>query len=87
MTAQTSLFDAEPVALAPAQAEVVEALRWLIVASDTTDVQRALREHNIPRERSNIARRLFEFEGLGLVERVGHNMDRRGHPTLWRRAL
>lgn len=83
MTSQPTLWDK---ALAPAQQECLEALRWLMVASDTTDIQKALAEHGIPRERSNIAKRLNELEAMGLVERVGRNLTRRQHPTTWRRT-
>jgi len=84
---QTSLFDPpETKPLSPTQQEVVEALRWLIVASDTSDIQRALAEHNINRQRNEIAKRLCELELLGRVVRVGRNFDRRGWPTTWRRV-
>ena len=71
--------------LMPSQEEVMEALRYITHAADTTDIQKALAEHNIPRERSNLAKRLCELEDLGLVERVGRNVHRTGHPTTWRR--
>jgi predicted transcriptional regulator len=84
---QTSLFDPpETKPLGPTQQEVVEALRWLIVASDTSDIQRALAEHNINRQRNEIAKRLGELEARGLVARTGRNFDRRGWPTTWKRV-
>lgn len=79
-------LDVPTVRLSPCQQEVHEALRWLIVASDTTDIQRALAEHGISRQTNTIAKRLCELEGKGLVERCGRNYSRRGHPTTWRRA-
>lgn len=85
MGEQATLFD--PVRpLSPSQQEVLEALRWLVTSSDTTDIQRVLGEHNIRRERSNIAKRLCELEEVGLVVRVGRNFGRRGNPTTWRRT-
>lgn len=81
---QASLFD-PPVHLSHTQQSVHEALRWLVVASDTTDIRRALAEHDIPMERNCIAKRLNELEELGLVERVGRNYSRRGNPTTWKR--
>lgn len=81
---EPSLFDAPHVS--PAQAECLEALRWLMVASDTTDIQHALAEHNIQRQTNTIAKRLCELEAKGLVERTGRNLHRRGHPTTWRRV-
>ena len=78
---QATLFDQ---ALSPTQQEVIEALRWLIVPGDTHDIQRALGEHGITRERNTLAKRLGELESKGLVERVGHSA-RKGTPTTWRR--
>lgn len=86
MPEQLNLLDPPAKPLGHAQAAVHEALRWLIVAGDTTDLQKALGEHGMPMERSNIARRLCELEEMGLVERVGHNYSRRGNPTTWRRS-
>lgn len=84
MTDQLPLFDVKP--LSPSQQEVHEALRWLIVAGTTTDIQRALAEHGIQRERNSIAKRLCELEGKGLVERVGTEHVGRGiSRTTWRR--
>jgi hypothetical protein len=84
---QTSLFDPpETKPLSPSQQECLEALRWLIVASDCSDIQRALREHGIDRQTNTIARRLCDLEAMGLVVRVGRNFDRRGWPTTWRRT-
>lgn len=75
-----------PRTLSPCQAEVIEALRWLVAAGDTADIQRALAEHDIPRERNSIAKRLCELEDFGLVERVGTRSAGRGVTrTLWRR--
>lgn len=76
--------DAKP--MSPTQQEVYEALRWVIVAADTTLLQDALAEHGIRRQTNTIAKRLCELEAKGLVERVGRNFSRRGHPTLWRRT-
>lgn len=88
MTAQASLFDATPARpLKPSQQEVMEALRVLIVASDTADIQRALRERGIPREKNCLSKRLHELEALSLVERVGKNFGPRGVTrTTWRRT-
>lgn len=73
-------------ALSPTQQEVYEALRLLIVAADTTDIQKVLAEHNIQRQTNTIAKRLCELEAKGLVRRSGRNMTRRGHPTTWSRT-
>lgn len=85
MTA-TQLSILDPVKpLSPTQREVFSALGWLVVPSDTSDIQRALAERQTFRERSNLAKRLCELEAMNLVERVGRNYDRRGNPTTWRR--
>lgn len=87
MTQQLSLLDAAPAKpLKPSQQEVMEALRVLIVASDTSAIQEVLASHNIPREKNCIAKRLTELERLGLVERVGKNHLEHGVArTTWRR--
>ena len=85
MNRQQSLL-LDTVKLRPAQAEVLEAMRWLVAAGTTSDIQRALSAHGIPREKNCIAKRLHEVEALGLVERVGHDFSRKGSPTVWRRV-
>jgi len=81
---QPSLFASDTKPLSPSQQEVLEALRWCVVASDTGDIQRALREHGIIRERNCIAKRLTELEAKGLVERAGTSFGKRPRTT-WRR--
>lgn len=83
MTDAPTLFDAP--SLTPTQQEVIEALRWLIVPGDTSDIQRALGEHNIPRATNCIAKRLTELERKGLVERVGRRAVKGVTRTVWRR--
>lgn len=82
MSQQT--LDLDPRSLTPTQQEVVEALRVLMHSADTTDIQRVIAEHGIPRDRNCLAKRLCELEALNRVERVGRNFARRGHPTTWR---
>jgi hypothetical protein len=80
---QGSLFT-DPKPLSPSQAECLEALRWLVAPGVTHDIQRALAEHGISRERNCLAKRLTELERLGRVERVGKAFG--GRPrTTWRR--
>lgn len=87
VTDQLALDLAPPRVLKPTQQEVLEALRWLIVPGDTADIQRALAEHNIPREKSCIAKRLCELEALGLVTRLGRVADGKGIVrTKWKRS-
>lgn len=81
---QLSLLD--PVRLRPAQQEVVEALKKITGPATTADLQRVLADHGLLRDRSCIAKRLGEIEALGLVERVGHDLTRKGNPTTWRRT-
>ena len=83
---QLDLFTEKVKPLPPSQQEVMESLRMLIVASTTADIQRCLAEHNITRERSCLAKRLGELREKGLVEPVGHDFSRKGHPTTWRRT-
>jgi hypothetical protein len=83
---QETLF-AGPKPLSPSQAEVLEAMRWMVVAGDTGDIQAALREHGIDRQTNVIAKRLCELEDRGLVERTGKHFVRRGVTrTTWRRT-
>ena len=85
MTYRTpSLFD--PVRLRPAQQEVVEALGKITGSATTTDLQRVIAAHGVPRDRNCLAKRLHELEALGVVERVGRDVSRRGTPTTWRRV-
>ena len=75
---QPTLFDTK---LNARQQEVYEALRRMIVAGTTADIQRTIGEYiPTPRDRNCISKRLCELEAMGLVERVGEN-----HPTVWRR--
>lgn len=75
----TTLFETT---LNASQQEILEALRWVVVAADTALIQKALAVHNIPRERNCIAKRLCELEEMGLVRRVGSN----GRRTTWGRV-
>jgi predicted transcriptional regulator len=79
-----TLFDT--IRLRPAQAEVFEALAKITGSATTADLQAVLAAHGLLRDRSVIAKRLCEIEALGLVERVGHDLTRRGTPTTWRRV-
>lgn len=83
---QLDLFADKVKPLSPSQQEVMEALRLLIVASSTSDIQRVLQDHNILRDRNCLAKRLGELRDKGLVEPVGHDFSRKGHPTTWRRT-
>jgi DNA-binding MarR family transcriptional regulator len=62
------------------EAEVLSALRKLICASDTHDIQRVLADYNLTRERNCISRRLTSLERKGMVRRAGVKDGRR---TLW----
>jgi len=65
--------------------EVLQALRWLVCASDTHDIQRVLAEHSLNRDRNCIARRLTSLERKGLVRRCGYKEATTGRrTTLWR---
>jgi len=69
------------------EAEVTEALRWLVCASDTHDIQRVLAEHGLRRDRNCVARRLTSLERKGLVRRCGFKDATTGRrTTLWRLA-
>lgn len=66
------------------EAEVVEALRLLVVASDTADIQRVLAERNMQREKNCISRRLTSLERKGMARRAGaKQLDRGVVRTLW----
>jgi len=65
--------------------EVLQALRWLVCASDTHDIQRVLAEHTMQRDRNCLARRLTSLERKGLVRRCGFKEATTGRrTTLWR---
>lgn len=81
---QQSLF--QPTRIRPAQAEVLAALEKITGSATTTDLQRVIAAHGIPRDRSVIAKRLCELEELGLVERTGRDVSSKGSPTTWRRT-
>lgn len=86
MSQQLSLLN-PPKPLSRSQGEVYEALRVVMGAADTTDIQRALAEHWVDRAKNEIASRLVELERKGLVERVGRNYVGRGVTrTTWRRT-
>ncbi len=69
----------------PREDEVLEALRWLVCASDTHDIQRVLAEHSMQRDRNCIARRLTSLERKGLARRAGFKDATTGRrTTLWR---
>lgn len=83
---QPSLFEEKVKSPSPSQQQVLEALRWLVVAADTLDIQRVLQDHDIRKDRNIISKRLGELEGMGLVERVGTAYDGRTARTTWRRV-
>lgn len=61
--------------------EIVQALRWLICASDTADIQRVLRDHGMDRDRNNIARRITSLCRKGVVRSVGTKVGPHGRAT------
>ena len=65
--------------------ECLLALRILVAASDTHDIQRVLAEAGFMRDRNCIARRLTSLQRKGLVARCGVKVGAAGKPTtLWR---
>jgi DNA-binding MarR family transcriptional regulator len=76
----TSVVAGKAVQTNAREAEVLSALRKLICASDTHDVQRVLADYNLTRERNCISRRLTSLERKGMVRRAGVKDGRR---TLW----
>lgn len=83
--AETSRVAAKTLDPNPRETEVLEALRLLVTASDTHDIQRVLAEHSIQRDRNCLARRLTSLERKGAVRRAGVKQGPRGaNTTLWR---
>lgn len=67
------------------EAEVIEALRLLVVASDCHDIRAALLSYGLDRPTNTISRRLTSLERKGLVRRGGSKTGAAGQPTtLWR---
>lgn len=83
---QPSLFPDKVKGPSPSQQECLEALRWLVAAGSTADIQLVLAEHGLRREKNCLAKRLGELERMGLVERVGTAYDGRTARTTWRRT-
>lgn len=66
------------------EAEVLHALRHLVCASDTHDLQAVLEQYGMQRDRNCIARRLTSLDRKGLVRRAGSKVGAHGKPTtLW----
>lgn len=79
-----SVAAALSVDLSAREQEVMQALRWLIAASDTHDIQAVLAEHSMARDRNCIARRLTSLERRGRVRRGGVKTGVHGRSTtLW----
>jgi hypothetical protein len=80
----TSHLAAASVDLPAREQEVTLALKWLVCASDTHDIQRVLAEHSMLRDRNNIARRLTTLDRKGIVRAVGTKVGPHGRQTtLW----
>lgn len=77
----TSHQAAATVDLPARELEVVDALRWLVCASDTADIQRVLLAHDLIRDRNNIARRLTTLTRKGVVRAVGTKVGPHGRAT------
>jgi hypothetical protein len=65
--------------------EVVDALRFLVAASDCHDIRRTLLGFGFDRPTNCIGRRLTSLERKGLVRKCGTKVGAAGKPTtLWR---
>ena len=81
----TSKWAAESVDVNGREAECIQALRWLVTAGSTFDIQRVLAEYGIGRDRNCISRRLTSLERKGKVLRSGWMVGPYGRQvTLWR---
>lgn len=82
---ESSKVAAKTLKVNPREDEILQALKRLVVASDTHAIQAVLGEYGLVRERNTISRRLTSLERKGLVVRCGFVM-RPGHPptTRWR---
>lgn len=81
----TSKAAAKTVETNAREAEVIEALRRLVVASDCHDIQRVLEEYGLRRDRNCISRRLTSLERKQLVRRAGVKQGAAGKPNVaWR---
>ena len=67
------------------ETEVVDALRYLVAASDCHDIRRVLLGFGMDRPTNCLSRRLTSLQRKGLVARCGVKVGAAGKPTtLWR---
>ena len=82
---ETSRVAAKQVRTNAREAEVVDALRFLVCASTSHDISAHLARYGLVRPVNGVARRLTSLERHGRVRRCGVKVGPHGQPcTLWR---
>lgn len=83
----TSKAASRTIATNAREAEVLEAMRGLTVASTAADISAYLKSYGLPRDQNCVSRRLTSLERAGVVRRCGVKAGASGRAcSLWRLA-